>query len=279
MDINKILNADFLDILFEGRNKEYGAYELRKTYNHRITYALIGTVAVCLLFLLGSFVANNVKHKQADIVVADVVLDNVAKEEKKIEAPPLPPPKPPDPPKVEVARFTPPKIVKDEEVKPEEVMKDQKDLDKAKIDNFNQKGTEDNGVVAPPVESKGTGTVEAPKEENWDQTFTSVEIQASFPGGTAAWEKYLIRNLDDQVPGNNGAPAGTYTVAVSFIVDKNGNISDVSGTPVGGGADYGTVEEAVRVIKKGPKWVPGNQNGRQVKSWRTQNITWKVQDQ
>ena len=278
MDINKILSADFLDILFEGRNKEYGAYELRKTYNERIKYALIGTVVICALLLLGTFIANTASKKKADIVVADVVLDNVAKEEKKPELPPPPPPPKQEPPKVEVAKFTPPKIVKDEEVKKEDELKEVKELDKVKTSTFNQEGEKDNGVVAPPVET-GTGKVEAPKEENWDQTFTSVEIQAEFPGGAAAWEKYLRRNLDESIPSNNGAPAGTYTVTVSFIVDKNGNISEVSGVPKGGGPDYGTVDEAIRVIKKGPKWSPGVQNGRQVKSWRTQNISWQVQEQ
>jgi protein TonB len=54
MEINKILSADILDILFDGRNKEYGAYELRKSYNKRITYALVATFAAVLLLFVGS---------------------------------------------------------------------------------------------------------------------------------------------------------------------------------------------------------------------------------
>ena len=273
MDINKILSADFLDILFEGRNKEYGAYELRKTYNERIKYALIGTVVICALLLLGTFIANTASKKKADIVVADVVLDNVAKEEKKPELPPPPPPPKQEPPKVEVAKFTPPKIVKDEEVKKEDELKEVKELDKVKTSTFNQEGEKDNGVVAPPVET-GTGKVEAPKEENWDQTFTSVEIQAEC---SQDWGKYLNRNLDNTVPSNAGAPTGRYTVKVTFVVDKNGNVTEVTGELEGGGNDYGTVEEAIRAVKKGPKWKPGIQNGRQVKSWRSQRITFEVQ--
>ncbi len=278
MDINKILSADFLDILFEGRNKEYGAYELRKSYNERIKYALIGTVVICGLLLLGTFIANTASKKKSDIVVADVVLDNVAKEEKKPELPPPPPPPKQEPPKVEVAKFTPPKIVKDEEVKKEDELKEVKELDKVKTSTFNQEGEKDNGVVAPPVET-GTGKVDAPKEENWDQTFTSVQIEAAFPGGQPAWQKYLERNLDRDVIANKDGPAGNYTVKVTFIVDKNGNVSDVVGVLEGGGEDYGAIDEAVRVIKKGPKWAPGVQNGHQVKAYRSQRITFQVQDQ
>ena len=58
MEINKILNADILDIIFEGRNKEYGAYDLRKTYNKRLVTAIIGTAAVILLLFIGYFVSN-----------------------------------------------------------------------------------------------------------------------------------------------------------------------------------------------------------------------------
>ena len=278
MDINKILTADFLDILFEGRNKEYGAYELRKTYNKRITYALIGTVVICLLLLLGSVIANSAGSKKSEIIVEDVNLANVKNDEPKHETPPPPPPPKQEPPKVEITKFTPPKIVKDEEVKKDEEIKEVTKLDDAKIGTINQEGEKDNGNVAP-VEAKGTGTVEAPKEENWDQTFTSVEIQADFPGGTAGWTKYLDRNLDAQVPTSNGAPPGKYTVIVTFIVDKNGNISDVTGAPESGGNDYGTVDEAVRVIKKGPKWSPCIQNGRQVKSYRKQRITFQVNEE
>jgi len=116
METNKILSADILDILFEGRNKAYGAYDLRKTYNKRITYAVVGTISLCLLLLIGSILANSGKKKEAKIFVQDMNLESVNKDEKKPEPPPPPPPKQ-EPPKVEITKFTPPKIVKDEEVK------------------------------------------------------------------------------------------------------------------------------------------------------------------
>jgi len=115
MDVNKILNADILDIIFEGRNKEYGAYDLRKTYNKRMVKAIGGTAIVIALLFIGFIVSNlNSNGNKKALVVDDVQLEDV-KEEKKNEPPPPPPPKI-EPPKVEMAKFTPPKIVPDKEV-------------------------------------------------------------------------------------------------------------------------------------------------------------------
>ncbi|MDZ4072581.1 MAG: energy transducer TonB [Sediminibacterium sp.] len=277
MDVNKILTADILDIVFEGRNKEYGAYQLRRTYNKRITYAIIGTVLVCLLFLVGSLVANSGDKNKTQIFVEDVSLEDVKQEDKKPEPPPPPPPPKQEPPKVEITKFTPPKIVKDEEVKPEEEIKEVEKLEDTKIGTINQEGIKDEGIVAPPVEVKGTGVVEAPKqEEDYDKVFTVVQIPAEFPGGLPAWTKYLERNLNRDLPVENGAPPGKYTVIVSFIVDKTGGISEVKAENDPG---YGTKDEAVRVIKRGPNWKPAVQNGRNVIYRHKQSITFMVSEE
>ena len=276
MDINKILSADILDILFDGRNKEYGAYELRKTYNRRIRNALLGTFLICALLLTASIIANSAGQKKIENVVQDVNLENMKQEEKKPEPPPPPPPPKQEPPKVEITKFTPPKIVKDEEVKPDEVIKEVEKLEDTKIGTINQEGAKDEGVVAPPVE-KGTGVVEAPKvEEDYDKVFTVVQIAAEFPGGLPAWTKYLERNLNRDLPVENGAPPGKYTVTVSFIVSKTGDISDVSAENDPG---YGTKAEAIRVITKGPKWKPAVQNGRNVIYRHKQSITFVVSEE
>ena len=102
-----------------------------------------------------------------------------------------------------------------------------------------------------------------------NQIFTTIEVQAEFPGGVQGWSKYLMRNLKADVPVINGAPVGRYTVYVNFIVDKDGSISNVKAESDPG---YGTAEEAVRVIKKGPNWKPGMQNGKTVRSYRRQPI-------
>lgn len=275
MDVNKILTADFLDLIFDGRNKEYGAYDLRKTYNKRITYALVGTFIICALLLVGSIIANTAKKAKTDIVVQDVSLENV-QQEKKVEPPPPPPPPKQEPPKVEITKFTPPKIVKDEEVKADDEIKEVDKLEDTKIGSINQEGAKDDGIVAPPVES-GTGVVEAPKvDEDYDKVFTVVQIAAEFPGGLPAWSKYLERNLNRDLPVENGAPPGKYTVVVSFIVAKDGRISDVVAENDPG---YGTKAEAVRVITKGPNWKPAVQNGRNVIYRHKQSITFQVSEE
>jgi protein TonB len=276
MDVNKIQSADILDIIFDGRNKEYGAYELRKTYNKRMTKALVGTVLILLLAVLGNILANTVGKESKELIVQDVSLENVQQEEKKPEPPPPPPPPKQEPPKVEITKFTPPKIVKDEEVKEEDEIKEVEKLEDTKIGTINQEGAKDEGIVAPPVES-GTGVVEAPKkEEDYDKIFTVVQIPAEFPGGLPAWAKYLERNLNRDLPVENGAPPGKYTVVVSFIVAKDGKISDVVAENDPG---YGTKAEAVRVITRGPSWKPAVQNGRNVIYRHKQSITFMVSEE
>ena len=277
MEVNKILSADVLDIIFEGRNKEYGAYDLRKTYNKRLVTSLLIVGALCLLLFIGylasALLAN--KNDNSKVVVQDVQLEEIKQEEKKEEPPPPPPPKPPDPPKVEMAKFTPPKIVKDEEVKEEEKPPEVEKLEETKIGTMNQEGQKDEGIVAPPVEDGGKGVVEAPKkdDEDWDKTFTKVEIESEYPGGAAAWQRYLNRNLrypqeaiDNEVQG---------AVVVQFIVDKEGNVSDVEA--ISGPQELRA--EAVRVIKKSGKWTPAVQNGRQVKSYKKQPIVFRLESE
>jgi periplasmic protein TonB len=277
MDINKILSADILDIVFEGRNKQYGAYQLRKEYPKRLLKALLIMGAIFLLILFGYILSGVINGgKKEKTFVQDVELENVKKEEKKPEVIPPPPPKTPPPPKVEITKFTPPKIVKDEEVKPEDEIKDVEKLEDTKIGVINQVGTKDEGVVAAPVE---TGTGPAPEikkeEEDYDKIFNKVEREADFPGGKAAWQKYLERNLNSAVPTDGGAPAGVYSVSVTFVVERDGSITDVKALNDPG---YGTADEAVRVIKKGPKWTPAEQNGRNVRYQAVQKVSFQVEE-
>lgn len=275
MEVNKILSADVLDLIFEGKNKEYGAYELRKTYNKRLTTALIGMLLLVGLLLLGYFISNKISE-DADkevMVVQDVQLEEVKQEERQEPPPPPPPPKPPDPPKVEMAKFTPPKIVKDEEVKEDEKPPEVEKLEEVKIGTVNQEGVKDLGIVAPPVEDAGKGVVEAPKkvEEDWDKTFTKVEIESSYPGGAAAWTRYLLKTLRYPQEAQDNEVQGT--VVVQFIVDKGGMVSNVEA--ISGPSELR--DEAVRVIKKSGQWTPAVQNGRQVKSYKKQPIVFRLE--
>jgi len=274
MDPKKILNTDFLDLLFENRNKDYGAYYLRKTYNRRIVRALIITASVAVLAFLGSVLASSVNKNSGKVKISEVTLQDLKQqEEKKVEPPPLPPPKQ-EPPKVEMKQFTPPKIVKDEEV--QKPPPEQEELKEAKIDVINQEGIKDLNIATPTQIDEGKKVIEEKKDDDENKIFEKVEIEAQFPGGDAAWRKYLERNLSGFNPADNGAPAGTYTTYVQFVVDKDGNISDVKPLTNFG---YGMEDEAVKVIKKVPKWTPAIQNGRKVKAYRKQPITFVVQEE
>ncbi len=273
LDVNKIMSADILDIIFDGRNKDYGAYELRKTYNKRLTTALVGMAALLALLFIGFFIANTIAANSAKekVQVKDVQLEEIKAEEKKNEPPPPPPPPKQEPPKVEMAKFTPPKIVKDEEVKEEEKPPEQEKLEDTKIGTVNQEGIKDEGIVAPV--DNGKGVVEAPKkdETDYDKTFTKVEIESDYPGGQGAWVRYLNKNLVYPQDAQDNEIQGT--VIVQFIVDKEGNVSDVEA--ISGANELRA--EAVRVIKKSGKWTPAVQNGRQVKSYKKQPITFRLE--
>lgn len=271
MEVNKILSADILDIVFEGKNKDYGAYQLRKTYNKRILIALIITASVALLALIGSILASNLKSDDGPKEeIKEVTIQELKQDEPIEELPPPPPPKPPDPPKIEMEKFTPPTVVEDEKVT--EPPPTTEDLDKAKIDLVDQKGIEDIGIQTPEVVDQGKGVIETPVEDP-NKIFEKVEIEASFKGGEAAWRKYLERNLNPSVPVDNGAPEGTYTVYIQFVVSKDGSISDVKALTNHG---YGMEKEAEKVIRKGPAWEAAVQNGRKVNAYRKQPITFRV---
>jgi Gram-negative bacterial tonB protein. len=276
MEANKILTTDFLDLLFEGRNKSYGAYELRKTYAKRLWLALAFT-ALALVVIAGIAIVKSQLKPAVDneaVKINEVTIQNI-QQEKPEEPPPPPPPPPPKqapPPQIEMKQFTPPKIVKDEEVK--EPPPAVEELKETKIGTINQEGIKDIGIVTPPAAvDAGKGLVQAKPVEKEPEVFTKVEVDASYPGN---WVNFLQRNLDSQVPVENGAPPGNYTVIIQFIVDVTGTVSDVKAlTNVG----YGMEQEAIRVIKKSGKWKPAIQNGREVKAYRKQPITFQVVEQ
>jgi antitoxin component YwqK of YwqJK toxin-antitoxin module len=108
-----------------------------------------------------------------------------------------------------------------------------------------------------------------------DSVFTREEIEASFPGGNEGWKRYLEKNLNGNVAVDNGARPGTYQVIVKFIVMQDGTLDDIEAETHFG---YGMEKEVVKVIKNGPKWVPGIQYGRKVKSYRRQPVTFVVQN-
>ena len=275
MEANKILQADVLDLVFEGRNKEYGAYELRKKYNKRILLALGITAAVAIAAIAGTLLAKEIGGgDEAQSEVRDVTLKSIEEPEPPPPPPPPPPKAPPPPPQVELTKFTPPVIKKDEEVQKQEVPP-QEELQETHIAEINQEGEKNLQVQVPPVVEESKGTVEAPKiDEN--EIFQKVEIEAKVD--PKQWRRHLESQLQRYIEdaASQGMSPGQYTVQVRFLVERDGSITDVTSLNDPG---YGLGKGAVDVVKRGPKWSPGEQNGRKVRSYHTQPITFVIAEE
>ena len=270
MDTNKILSADLLDLVFDNRNKDYGAYELRKSYQARITKALVFTGIFVLISFTGVVMANKLKPKHnSSFEIKELFFENIIPEEKKPE--PIPePPRQTEPPQVRTEILTPPQIVDDNEA--DRPLPTQEDLDSARIGLERNDGLADDGIVSTEQIDERKDIIEE-KIVRDEGPVDIVQIPARFDGN---WEKFLLRNLNPEVPVDNGAPEGSYTVLIQFVVDIDGSISDIKPLTNHG---YGLEDEAIRVLRRATKWEPGIQNGHAVKSYRKQPITFQVMEE
>jgi periplasmic protein TonB len=258
MDINKILKSDYLDIVFEGRNKAYGSYDLRRKYADRMKKSGLVIVALCIVGFSYNVFANRAKKANtAPPAPIEVKLAEPPPIDE-TKPPPPPPPSEPPPPVKPTVQFTPPEIKKDEEVKEDEKPAEQKDLKDAAAGLKTQDG-DVNGIDPGIVDNPGTGTgiVEAAPAP---EIFKVVEQMPEFPGGEAALYKYLADNVRYPERATNAGAQGT--VRVKFVVNEDGRISMVDvARPIGNGMD----EEAKRVVQSMPPWKPGKNNGKPVK--------------
>jgi periplasmic protein TonB len=268
MEPKQILSANLLDIIFDDRNKAYGAYELRVTYPERIKKSLLFTFTLGLLAFGGVVLANSLTPKESGrLEVKEVTLSNIEQEVEEPET--LPEPEKQPEPQVQTQQYTEFNIVPEEEVV--EPPPSQEDLVGSKIDVATREGVPDEGLATPQELDKGTGIIEEDKNAKSDEPFTAVEIDAKFIGN---WEKFLYKNLNPGAPVDNGAPAGTYKVIVQFVVDVDGSVSNIKALTSHG---YGMEQEAIRVLKKATKWEPAYQNNTHVKAYRTQPITFQIE--
>ena len=133
-----------------------------------------------------------------------------------------------------------------------------------------------NGVVLIKSKEKPSDDTAIKQINTSDSIFETVEMGAWFPKGDEGWMRFIHKNLRTNVPRKNHAPAGSYKVSVSFFVEKDGTISELS---IDENPGYGAAEELVRVLKKSPKWVPGQQNGKIVKCRKRQTIIFQVTEE
>ncbi|HET6996608.1 MAG TPA: energy transducer TonB [Chitinophagaceae bacterium] len=265
MEVNKILSANILDLVFDNRNKEYGAYELRVTYPERVKKSLIVVFIIVAAAVGGAALASSIKPSKERVRITPGVIINPIPDEP-IPPPEKPKPLPPaEPPKT--IRVTTPVIVDDNEAEP---MATEDDKTDAKIDvATNDKGPTDDRLATTDEIGDHKDIIEAKTTDPGPRVF--VEVDAKFIGN---WEKFLTKNLNPDVPVSHGAPAGRYTVIIQFVVDLQGNVSDIKALTAHG---YGMEEEAIHALKKATKWEPAIQNGYPVKAYRKQPITFVVE--
>ncbi len=251
-----ILDQQWIDVVFAGRNKSYGAYELRKENGRNTRTALIIGVIVFVVAISANTIVNMItgfipKGKEK-IKITNVVLSPPPPDLKK--PPPPPPPEPPKP-RVDQVKFPPPVVKPDVEVK--EKPPTIEELKVADPGPKNLKGDKD----APPVIDEPAGTAEKQvTEENPNQIFTAVEQVPLFPGGPEGFGKYLSKAIHyPSIARENGTQGKVY---VTFVVERDGSLTDVK---VVRGIGDGCDEEAARALRASPKWKPGIQNGRPVR--------------
>ena len=167
---------------------------------------------------------------------------------------------------VATVQLTKPVIVKKIEVPPPDVHQ----IEVSQIDVKTVAGPNpDPGIVNPPTDIIGTTVIAKPvKKESDNSAFIPVEVEAKFPGGDGAWQKYIQKAIQRELDEFTDADYGT--CVVKFMVDINGNVSKVQATTMQGSK---LAEIAVSTISKGPKWIPAMQNGRYVTAYRLQPVT------
>ena len=241
-----LLKSQWLEIVFDGRNKLYGAYELRKTNGKtNVKSFIIG--GVIFTFLVSIPVLANLLPDGSDDNTLDQKITTVKLPPKEKPKENLPPP--PPPPKVDQVKFVKPVVAKAEEVTEEPPKVE--DLKDKKISDVTVKGDPD---AEPTVEPVGNQVVE---EDNSIYSTAGIEVKPDFPGGLEKFYKFVGKNF--QVPEEEGLKGKVF---VTFVVEKDGSLTDIK---VLRDIGYGTGKEAIRVLKSCPKWNPGEQNGKKVR--------------
>jgi periplasmic protein TonB len=274
MENTNFLKRDLDDIVFEGRNQNYGAYVIRKIYQHHLKRASFFGFAFFALIVASPSIAENMKPKERLMMDPKVILDPLP------EKPKVDIPKPPEPPKPELpkpiatVKFVPPVVKEDNVVKePDNIPK--MDEITAAVSTVTQEG--DKGPLpadfapAPPPIGSGDGEKEVKKVEDPDVTFVIVEQSPEFANGVKAMYQFLSDNMKYPAVARENNIEGT--VYVGFVVGKDGTIRDVK---VKRGIAGGCNEEAIRVVELMPKWNPGKQNGRPVSVAYTIPIKFKL---
>ena len=268
-----LTSQKWLNLIFEGKNKEYGAYVLRDTSSDRHLKALIIVTIVGLgLVYLPSLIKSAIPQKQeveqvTGVEMVDLDLENDVPEENQIkEIENVPPP----PLLKETIQFTPPVITKDENVRDEDLMLTQQELTDTQVDISvaTVAGVKEGGIDIADLQEHKVVV----QEEKKPEIFSHVEVMPQFPGGEKELLKWLSDNINYPVIAQEQGIQGR--VILRFVVKPDGSVDNVE---VQRSLDPSCDKEAVRVVKKMPKWIPGKQNGNPVYVYYTLPIQFKLQ--
>lgn len=259
-----IFESKWVNMVFEGRNQEYGAFVLRKKSSEYTIKGIILAIVFFTLSIAAPVIVNIIKANLPKEKV--VVADDITKLE---EPPPIdkneppPPPTEPPPPLKSTVKFTPPEIKPDEEV-PDEPPPTQEDLKVVDAGTKTEEG-DPNGVDPSLSEDAGTG-------EAVPEILTFAEQMPEYPGGDEARIEFLSKNINYPPLARESGIEGR--VILQFVVGRDGKITDVE--QVGKKLGWGCDEEAIRVVKLMPDWKPGKQNGKEVTVRYTLQIAFKL---
>ena len=277
-------SREWCDLVFEGRNKDFGAYVIRTESTNRHNKAVLWSLIGVIIFGLISFAylkANQYleERRLAGMIDQKVVPIDMTPEVEKSE-PAQERLEQEEPEVIEdvlsSVKVTELQIVDDDKVRPEDeiLSQDEKDAtDKAFGQTNVDNGQDDRANFQTAVNEVVVETrpVEKPKEVT-PEIFTAVEQMPQFPGGEEALRKYLASHINyPPMAAENGVQG---KVIVQFVVDKTGRVGEVK---VARSVDKELDREAIRVCKSLPKFVPGRQNGQAVSVWFTLPVTFKLQ--
>ncbi len=259
-------SKEWCELIFETKNKSYGAYQLRKNLAHRNLVALIITIVIAALVVILPLVVSLMPEKEvideANLEVTELATLEEAevKDENLVKKVDL---APPPPPLRSSIKFVPPVIAKDNEVSDADEMKSQDELTSSKvaISIADVKGNDDiHGMDIADV--KQVVVQAAPQKVEEDKIYTTVEQKAEFPGGMRALYAWLSENMVFPQPSIENGVQGR--VVVRFVVGRDGRITDAT---VITSLDPFCDKEALRCIKAMPRWTPGKMNGVAVNSY------------
>ncbi len=261
---NVSLDGSLDEIVFEHRNKEYGAYDLRSHYRSMLTKAFLIGTAIFVLGVVVPFLYNKIQAMNKETTEVKAELVNILEEEKPKEEIhedlPPPPPPPKDEQKVEIIQNVVPEPVKAPKVQtPPPPIKVQMESQTGLV---NQEGVKQTTYTPPPVQgppSKSTA-VESKPAPSTTEIYDTVDQSSEFPGGIGAFRTKVGESFDTSAMEGG---EGTLKAEITFVVERDGSITDVKAN--GSNSDFNA--EAVRTIKSiKNKWTPAKVNGQPVRS-------------